>query len=156
NLQAVQRCLFLFGLLLPLGLSAAQFVGVTAEIETAFWSSEGLNSFYYRLPEGTRPHPFTVHCVVGTNWWRMDGDFLSRNAKVTWWFTGTNLISETVLESGARFVRKYESADGNPSKPKGESDLLELPGRIAWLAFCSGPCLQREERRLFPLNSFWK
>lgn len=150
------ECVFLISLLLPLKLAAGQFVEVTAQIETAFWSSEGLTSFYYKLPTGSSPRAYTVHCVVGTNRWRMDGDVFSRNAKVSWWFTGSNLISQTLLAPGTKFVQNFESADGNPSKPKGESDLLELTGRIAWLAFCSGPCLKREERRLFPLNNFWK
>jgi hypothetical protein len=152
----LEKCAFLLCLLLPLHLGAEQLVEITTEIETTFWTAEGLNSFYYRLPEGSRPQAHTVHCVVGTNRWRMDGDFFSSNANVTWWFTGTNLISQTVLEAGTKFVHKYESTNGNPSRPKGDSDLLELSGRIAWLAFCSGPCLKQEERRLFPLNSFWK
>ncbi len=152
----MEKSAILLSVLLPSQLCAGQFVEVTAEVETAFWSSEGLTPFYYHLAAGSRPNAYTVHCVVGTNGWRMDGDFFSRNATVTWWFTGTNLISQTQLETGRRFVHKYESADGNPTKPARQSDLLELTGRIAWLAFCSGPCLRREERRLFPLNSFWK
>src|SRR5689334_19159812 len=46
--------------------------------------------------------------------------------------------------------------DGNPGRPIRVSDLLFVPGKICWLAYCSGPCLKREGR-LIPLpDDLWK
>ena len=138
-------------LLFPLQRGAAQYAHVTAEIEVAGWGARGLEVTPYKL-----------RCVVGTNGWQMDGD-LARNGKVTYWFTGTNLIERTILTegtfsvpAGTQWTRKRESADGNPGRPVRESDFLTLPGRIACLAFCSAPCLKREGHRLFPPGDFWK
>src|SRR5439155_19544997 len=46
-------------LLLGIQLRAAQFVELTAEIETVDWHSEAVS----------RQPPWTVRCVVGTNAW---------------------------------------------------------------------------------------
>ncbi len=138
-------------LLFPLQRGAAQYAQVTAEIEVAGWGTRGLEVTPYKL-----------RCVVGTNCWQMDGGF-ARNGKVTYWFTGTNLIERTVLTegtvsvpAGTQWTRKLESADGNPGRPIRESDFLTMPGRIAWLAFCSAPCLKRQGHRLFPPDDWWK
>src|SRR5262249_37969704 len=117
------------------------------------------------------PKGDTIRCVVGTSTWLMEGDFV-RNANVTQWFTGTNIIERTVITSavpdaetkrlaaisrfalstppvGSSHIRTYESNDGNPGRPIRVMDLLQLNGRIAWLAFCSGSVLKHSGRRLF-------
>jgi len=121
--------------------------------------------------------------VVGTNSWQMDGPFLV-GAKSTCWFTGTRIImnhdipraptNQTLVswkdESpaasgtfaqvetpyGQRWTSICDSADGNPSRGAGKQDRLTALGRIAWLAFCSGPCLKREGRQIYPPSDFWK
>ncbi len=57
---------------------------------------------------------------------------------------------------GSSDIRTYESSDGNPGRPIRVMDLLELNGRIAWLAFCSGSVLRQSGRILFPPSDLWK
>src|SRR4051812_5969228 len=75
---------FVLCVLFSLHLGAAQFVDVTAEVEVHNWSS------------GTGK-PLTIHCVVGTNAWQIDGDFCS-NCKITFWFTGREIIKHNVVD----------------------------------------------------------
>jgi hypothetical protein len=153
-------------LLLPLLPAPAQFVDVTAEVEFTQWYSVR-----------AKPDHLVVRCVVGTNSWQMDGDF-SHNAKTTYWFTGTNIIQHSVVTNqfkGDGFPsapirlptrRIYASVDGNPgtlsdclpdgSRRNSGPDQLTALGRIAWLAFCSGPCLKRDGRLIFPPSDLWK
>jgi hypothetical protein len=58
-------CVASLGLLFAIQLRAAQFVELTAEIETVDWHNEAVS----------RQPPWTVRCVVGTNAWRIDGKF---------------------------------------------------------------------------------
>ena len=135
-------------LLLGIQLRAAQFVELTAEIETVDWHSEAVS----------RQPPWTVRCVVGTNAWRIDGRFV-RQGNSTWSFTGTNVVERTVYSdaSGTQRSQTFESVDGNPGRPARTQDLMLLPtAKIAWLALCSGPCLKAEGRRLFPPSDLWK
>ena len=156
--------------LVPLHRSAAQFVNLTSEIAFYQW--------------GTEPRlPWVVRCIVGTNSWVMQGDFLS-DAKTKCWFTGNSLVMRSDLAchttdlplisekhgrpgglssfvqvatpSGLRWTRKLESSDGNPGRGAHKADFLTLPGRVAWLAFCSSPCLKRPGRKLFPPSGRWK
>lgn len=151
-------------------LAVAQYVELTARLETLNWSNDGV----------TQGEPWEVHCVVGTNSWRMDGEFLEF-AKSTAWFTGSNIIvsddlSKPVVQnqrladytdgagrflqvatsSGQRWTRILQSVDGNPSRPARQLDLLTMQGRIAWLAFCSGPCLKHKGHKLYPPRDLWK
>jgi hypothetical protein len=110
--------------------------------------------------------------------WLMEGNF-SRNARVTYRFTGTKIIEDSVITDpipqeflervkqpgmihlgspaiGSRNTRMVESADGNPGRTVRQQDQLSMVPRIAWLAFCSGPCLRREGRTIFPPSSLWK
>jgi hypothetical protein len=105
----------------------------------------------------------------------MDGD-LCGNCEMTYWFTGdriiehskvTKIIPEEGVELsqeeinrflGSESTRAYESPDGNPSFSwtARVADRLGLEARIGWLAFCSGPYLQREGRAVFPPSGEWK
>ena len=145
-----------------LAQARAQFVTVTASVEVTYWGREA-----------AVPYLWNVRCVVGTNSWQMDGDF-SSNSQTTYWFTGTNIIEHSTVTKiipegapiGAEVNRVCESPDGNPGTlsacgPNGKrlefgpDRLCEL-GRIAWLAFYSGPCLKREGRLIFPPRDEWK
>ena len=122
-------------------------------------------------------HVSQIRCVVGTDTWLIEGEFV-RNGRDTWWFTGTNVIRSCVIGgdgSGSaipasppavsgigppyegRIEAVYESADGNPGRPARQADLLTMPvARLCWLAFCSGTCLKRPGRQLFPPSDLWK
>jgi len=145
--------------------AAAQFVDLRAQIEFYDWS--------------TRPAKIlNIHCVVGTNSWEMDGDFCS-NCDQTYWFTGKRIIEHSITTKtlpsdplnlgapiGSEVERVSESLDGNPGTlaacgPDGKlrnigPDYLCPVARIAWLAFCSGPCLKQHGRLIFPPSDLWK
>lgn len=155
--------LVLLCLICSVQITAAQFVDVTAQVELNEWSAHSMVVAR------------NLHVVVGTNCWRMDGDFCS-NCEITYWFTGDRIIEHSkttkfIPEEGVelsqeeinRFIgsestRVYECPDGNPSFSwtARVPDRLELLGRIGWLAFCSGPYLQRERRVVFPPRDDWK
>lgn len=157
--------LLLFALL-PAQFAIAQFADLKAEIQVSDWQIKRLNTW-----------TTSVHCVVGTNSWQMEGDF-SRNASVSYWFTGTNIIEENVVTKdlsedvkdinrpgfpyvtapaiGTRSKRYYESIDGNPGRTVRNLDQLTMVARVGWLAFCSGPALRREGRQIFPPSDLWK
>jgi len=156
---------------------AAQFVELKAEIEINNWSywffadarelagGEPSKSVFTKSTE--------VRFLVGTNSWMMEGDFYS-NASVTRWFTGTNIIdvinhyANSNPASNVNFpvvltqpgwektTRVRESADGNPGRPVLVADLMDVRGKIGWLAFCSGPALKIPGRQVFPPDDLWK
>ena len=138
-------------LLVPFWGTAQQFVELTAQIEIAsWWSSSDL-----------RVDTYTARCVVRTNSWWMNGYF-ARNAQVTCWFTGTNIVKEALLADGSllpmgtRHTQSFVSEDGNPGRPVRTLDLLNLQETICWLAYCSGPALRREHHQLYPVSDLWK
>jgi hypothetical protein len=117
--------------------AGANFVDITAEFRCTS-----------RVQEGTRwyPHEWShsVHCVVGTNLWFMEGNFAG-NADSTVLFTGTNVIEHVVLNKGFAAGKRWTNtwpSDGVVGGHLGQENL-------AWLAFCSGPCLKR--LRVIPL-----
>ncbi len=99
-----------------------------------------------------------------------------QNCEQTAWFTNDQIITHTrvtklIVPDGVELsesektrllqeepIRVYDCPGGNPSLPRGvgEPDRLELVARIGWLAFCSGPYLQRDGRELFPPSDLWK
>jgi hypothetical protein len=165
-------------LIVPMFCAAAQFVDLTVQMEINQWSYWLLQD---QRSQSGRESIFdktaTVHCVIGTNTWLMEGDFY-RNSFTKIWFTGTNIIEETVITQepsgaelkqphvskfgltsppvGQKTTQTYYTADGNPGRPIREPDLMHLRGNICWLALCSGPALQREGRPLFPPSALWK
>jgi hypothetical protein len=174
-----QRWAWLLCLLLTLPGEAEQFVELTAEIEVNDWDYWFFSDSIDRN-HGTEytpsifPKSVTVRCIVGINTWLMEGDF-SMNAKVTWWFTGTNLIGHSVITKqladppripnflvmirppvGEQSTHVYESSDGNPGRPVRISDLMLLRERICWRAFCSGSALRQEGRKIYPPSDLWK
>src|SRR5438876_664554 len=96
-------------LLLGIQLRAAQFVELTAEIETVDWHSEAVS----------RQPPWTVRCVVGTNAWRIDGRFV-RQGNSTWSFTGPTWSSARCTSTSPdtpRRGRKGCHDSSNPVRP---------------------------------------
>jgi len=89
-------------LLLSLQVGATQYVYLTAEIETVSLDPTG----------GSRRHAWEVRCVVGTNTWQMEGEFV-QDTTTTWWNTGTNLIEQTVLDATG-YTFKSVGAQGQP------------------------------------------
>ena len=53
-------------------------------------------------------------------------------------------------------VRLFKAADGNPGQPVGKADLLSVPGKISWLAFCSGVCLRQDAKHIALPDDLWK
>src|SRR5262249_11907199 len=111
--------------------------------------------------------------------WMIESDFPT--CKVTRWFTGTNIIEHTIITkatpdatlkrmsehtrlalaappAGHKHTRVYESADGNPGRPRRVAYLMgfDFAGTVPWLAFCSGPVLKYEGRTIFPPGALWK
>ena len=157
-----KRFISFVALLYSLGVGSAQFVEVTALVNLSDISVHPTEQV------------LTIHLVVGTNSWRMDGDFCS-NCTATYWFTGGTIIEHTKITKmpstdgielseaeisriiGAESTRAYECPDGNPNRPSAEGPMqLEVLGRIGWLAFCSGPYLKREGREMLPPNDLWR
>src|SRR5205809_6082035 len=56
----------------------------------------------------------TFHCVVGTNEWLIEHQYST--AKRTFHFTGTNIVAQSIHDSGPDFTDTMETADGNPGR----------------------------------------
>jgi hypothetical protein len=181
----VSGCIFLLCFVPAVGSGAAQFVGLTTELQICDWDY----LFFY---DRNRKHPDeagtasifaesnTRRCVIGADTWMIESTFPT--FEETRWFTGTNIIAHTVVTKqapdtvtrqisqairltigdpapvGHRYTKVHESLDGNPGRPGGVADLMgfDLPASISWLAFCSGPALRREGRRIYPPSPMWK
>jgi len=113
----------------------AQFVHVTAEVETAFWESSG---------PSVHTKTWTMECDVGTSSWRITGDPFGNLS----WSSSSNSVV-----GGDRVL---ESKDGNPGRPVGKADSLSVPGNISWLAFCSGTFLGQKGKGLPLPSDLWK
>jgi hypothetical protein len=143
-------------LLLVTERSPAQFVEVSLQIEGISWPQ----SSAAQQTENRRT--YTARCVFGTNNWLIEGEF-ALNAKETWWCIGTNIIKHVLItkdppkpeaqkpatgfvagvpsHAGEQFTTIYTPSDARPI-----SGIAE----ITWLAFCSGPFLKAEGRRILP------
>jgi hypothetical protein len=154
-----RRSLLPLSLLVPLLCNAEHFIDLTLEVQCDQWN--------WMLFNDQRSNPksdrsiFTTnaifHCVVGTNRWFIEcGNTKTRNS---YWFNGTNILEQisggVPVESLASVSK---SADGNPGRPVRVADRMTFNtrGRICWLAVCSGPCLKRDGRKIFPPDDMWK
>jgi len=140
---------------------AQRYVEISAEIELFAWRGEETNG-----AANAKPRIISVVCIMGTNEWRIEHDFL-RGGEEKYFFDGTNVYESihittpvptelkdkisTVsgLATAAYDVAKsnltiniWPSHDGHP--------LGDKAANIPWLAFCSGPYLKRNVR-LIPL-----
>jgi len=141
---------------------AAQFVDLTANIETVRW----ING-YGEKPPRVQTTSWTTHCVVGTNSWLIEqqsGEY----TRDSWWFTGSNVVAHSVVLKypsdrpelfarnhpeivvGRGYSQVQESLDGGPrlASPVQLGDLGRATPSIPWLAFCSGPYLKTKDRVL--------
>jgi len=135
----------------------AQFVNVTAEINTIHWLSSKAVS-----------QVSTVQCVVGMDSWQIREEAPQYGGSTyTNWFTGSHLIERSRLfpqdtipnAPPPEWVERTNivaSVDGNPSGPRKFEDRMGEEGRMAWLALCSGSYLKREGREIFPPAFSWK
>ncbi len=139
---------------------AAEFVQLTADIETLAWGrgSRGEN--------GPRPESYQIHAIVGRNKWILENQFGQTHH---YSFDGTNIVERAWIRrtlsaqgpngtnsSGYWLTRSSESQDGNPCQTVRVSDHLDMVARIAWLAFCSAPTLNNRSHKLYPLWDLWK
>ena len=143
----------------------AQYVALTARIETVLWG-----------PDEIQTWDRTVRCVVGTNTWFIvePGGGTQKHA---WSFDATNLVCQTLVTGypsrdpalyernhpeakgsiGRRFTNTAAFPDRNPFRPVRQADVpWALDTKISWLAFCSGSLLRSEGRRLYPVSDLWK
>jgi hypothetical protein len=157
----------------PIPHAAAQFAKLSAETQRYIEIKGEIEVISYRGPETNAatkgPARITSFaCVVGTNEWRIEGDFVI-GGESKWYFDGTNVYkslrsTEPKSEEQRKMLSKtrakfpflapseasasnltiyvWGSPDGHP---------LGEPGvNIQWLAFCSGNYLKRDGR-LIPL-----
>jgi len=139
----------------PPNSAMAPYVDLSAQIEVNVWSTQP-DTLSWIQDYRAQSRPITVHCVVNSNSWVMDDDFNSKSVRTTHWFTGTNIVEYDLVNATSPWSRVTASSDGNPGRGMNQSDQLTLVARIAWLAFCSGPCLKREGREIFPPSDLWK
>jgi hypothetical protein len=150
------------GALLASQAGAAQFVELTAKIETVRWSDG-----YKDKAPSVQTRNWTTRCVVGTNGWLIEQDS-GETSRDAWWFTGSNIIAHTALLKypservelfernhpemavGRGYTRVLESQHGEPAPVGALTAGLEPTGtafvHIPWLAFCSGPYLKSNGR----------
>ncbi len=141
----------------------SRFVEIKGEIEVFSFRGSETNE---AAKGPSRITSFT--CVVGTNEWRIEGDFVI-GGESKWYFDGTN-----VYESLRSIESKSEEQEGLVSNTKAKFPFLSPTGaavsnvtiyvwgspdghplgdpgvNIQWLAFCSGNYLKRNGR-LIPL-----
>jgi hypothetical protein len=171
-------------LLSSLYCCTAQYVELKAEIEINDWDGWFFFDKLGRWPGSEHPPSVfsgrsTERCVVGANTWMLET--ISENITLSYWFTGTNIIEHTLIARqtpddlikraseisklamtsvpvGHRSTRIYESIDGNPGRSVRVADLMsfDVKAKACWLAFCSGPCLKREGRQIYPPSDLWK
>ena len=129
--------------LLPIQNQAAQFVEISAEIETFGYRLGDINSI-----AKAKPKLVNVGCITGSSEWCITNDFKERQE---WLFDGTNVVCrsrplsvpDTSERANSKVMQEvWESRDGHP--------LGDFGVNIPWLAFCSGTYLKREGR-IIPL-----
>jgi hypothetical protein len=124
-----------FGLL-PIPLQAADFVEISAEIESFGYRLQDTNSINRAKPKTTR-----VVCITGGKEWFLSNDYQQPEQ---WLFDGTKVWCKTEIksETGAKtfHTQDWPPADGRPMGHFGVN--------IPWLAFCSGAYLKREGRMI--------
>jgi hypothetical protein len=130
-------------LLLSIQNQAAQFVEISAEIETFGYRLGDTNSIAKANPKLVK-----VGCITRLTEWSIENDFQERQE---WLFDGKNVVCrsrplsepDTSERANAKVMKEvWESRDGHP--------LGDFGVNIPWLAFCSGTYLKREGR-IIPL-----
>jgi hypothetical protein len=136
-----------------------QFVDVTADIEMVSWGASLQDD-----PAMFVPYMWKVRCVVGTNCWLISA---TKNGTFpeTWFYTGSNLVHQVPkilrkdLAAGVTNdiqITWVHTFDGDLDSSADGPLLDGGPFRAAWLAFCSGPFLNRPGRQVPLLSTLWK
>jgi len=135
--KKVAKWLIAFSLVLvPVQNEAAEFVEISAEIET----------FGYRLGDKesvleAKPRTVNVKCITGATEWYIEHDFHIRQQ---WMFDGTNIVVRSRPLSGSATDSSRVTKEIRPTRdghPMGEFGV-----NMPWLAFCSGTYLKRTNR----------
>jgi len=131
-----------------MGDAAPAFVDLTADVEVTGWGNSA-----YDNPPMFRSTLWKIRCVVGTNAWLITASNQVRKPSreisfYAWHYTGSSLVEQW--------------GTGDPTEPLGTHtcDFNGDPGsvqnaefntpilKISWLAFCSGPLLNRQEKQI--------
>ena len=119
--------------LVPMQNQAAEFVELSAEIETFAYPLRDTNEI-----ARARPKLMNVKCVTGATGWLIEHDYEVRQV---WQGDGTNVVMKAErLGAPQAESSKMESRDGLP--------LGEFAVNLPWLAFCSGTYLKRQGRAI--------
>lgn len=94
-----------FGLM-SLCLQAAQFIEISAAIETFGYRLEDTNSM-----AAARPKIVNVVCIAGQNEWSVETDFQGREK---WFFDGKKVWRSPSRNPDSKRVEEWESNDGHP------------------------------------------
>lgn len=119
--------------LLSLQSHAAQFVEISAEIETHGYALDNTNSI-----DLAKPKTIHVTCVTGANKWFIQEDYVF---PTKWLFDGAQVVAQSQALTGVNRVVLH-SSDGHP--------LGNVGVNLPWLAFCSGSYLKRPGRLIPP------
>jgi len=157
NSRRFLQCIIALCLSLFIDRAIAQYIEISAEIQTIAYRSD--------QPEAelkATPKTFSVLCVVGTNRWRIENDW-ARGGLNKWFFDGINIYEsiqvtspppEETQEHLKRTLRPalvpFEQAKSNLTihiwPTQDGHPLGDVGVNIPWLAFCSAPYLKREAR----------
>jgi hypothetical protein len=139
--------------------AAGQFVEVSATIKLTTYRSGETNELVK-----AKSRLISSVCIAGTNSWRIEDDCVQGGLN-KWFFDGTNVYESLQVVSPAsqemqRILEKaggpapvpFETARSNLTIniwPSSDGHPLADPTvNMEWLAFCSGPYLRREGRRI--------
>ncbi len=158
--------ILLFGCMSDYGKTRAEpYVELSAEVDY-FLISQRISTNATVSAETRRTNEWTIKmtCVVGIDEWEIHGPF-DVNGNRHWYFDGTNVclglrmtrpLSDVVPELATNTSLQGFFAQ-RPSPTNQTVHIYHapegyLPGRfaanVAWLAFCSGTYLKREDRRV--------
>jgi hypothetical protein len=117
--------------LVPVQSQAAEFVELSAEIETFAYQLKDTNGI-----AKAKPSLVHVKCITGSTGWSIEHDYIKPQV---WVGDGTNVVLRNDPEeaTGPNYLSTL-SRDGLP--------LGEFGVNVPWLAFCSGTYLKREGR----------
>lgn len=118
-----------FGIML-LPLEAAQFVEISATIETFGYRLEDTNSM-----RTANVKTVNFLCIAGLNEWSIETDF---QGKERWSFDGNKVRRSPSRNPASKDSEEWDSENGHP--------LGHFGVNLPWLAFCSATFLKREGR----------
>jgi hypothetical protein len=132
--------------------AAAQYVEVVLEFDQTSWKrgQSGQST--------ERSWTNAARCVFGTNSWLIEGDFM-RSARQTWWCTGSNIFTRTIITEklpddrpGREFFGPAPHVGEKSEETFGPRSNFRFHGlpQVPWLAFCSGTFVKAKGHQLLP------